>query len=46
VLREAKTYRGRRWDILVFAILADEMRAQRTQESFPYMGFWEPDDRP
>jgi RimJ/RimL family protein N-acetyltransferase len=46
VLREAKTYRGRRWDILVFAILADEMRAQRTEESFPYMGFWEPDDRP
>jgi RimJ/RimL family protein N-acetyltransferase/ABC-type transporter Mla MlaB component len=46
VLREAKTYRGRRWDILVFAILADEMRAQRAQETFPYMGFWRPDDRP
>ena len=46
VLREAKTYRGKRWDILVFAILEDEMRAQRAQESFPYMGFWGPDDRP
>jgi RimJ/RimL family protein N-acetyltransferase len=46
VLREAKTYKGRRWDILVFAILEDEMRTQRAQECFPYMGFWAPDDRP
>ena len=41
MLREAKTYEGQRWDILVFAILEDEMRAQRVREGFPYMGFWE-----
>ena len=46
VLRQAKTYGGERWDIIIFSILEDEMRAQRAQESFPYMGFWEPDDHP
>ena len=45
-LREARTYGGQRWDILVFAILEGEMRAQRTRERFPYMGFWPPDARP
>ena len=46
VLREAKTYGGQRWDILVFSLLEEEMREQRLQEDFPYMGFWEPDARP
>ena len=45
-LREARTYDGQRWDILVFAILDGEMRAQRARERFPYMGFWPPDARP
>lgn len=40
VLREARTYDGQRWDIGVFSILADEMRAQRRCERFPYMGLW------
>lgn len=41
VLRQARTYDGERWDIVVFSILEEEMRAQRTREQFPYMGFWE-----
>jgi anti-anti-sigma regulatory factor len=40
VLREAKTCDGRRWDILVFSILAEEMAEERRRERFPYMGFW------
>ena len=40
VLRGARTYDGRRWDIRVFSILAAEMRAERTCERFPYMGLW------
>jgi len=40
VLRGAHRYQGQRWDILVFAILAEEMRAQRTRERYPYLGFW------
>ena len=40
VLRSAHRYQGQRWDILVFAILAEEMRAQRVRESYPYLGFW------
>src|SRR5256712_13312596 len=46
VLRQAKTYGGERWDMIIFSILEDEMRAQRAQESFPYIGFWEPEDHP
>ena len=46
VLRAAKMYGGQLWDILLFAILEDEMRTQRLQDGFPYMGFWDPDDRP
>jgi len=46
VLRAAKMYGGQLWDILLFAILEEEMRAQRVQDGFPYMGFWKPDDRP
>jgi RimJ/RimL family protein N-acetyltransferase len=40
VLRSAHRYQGQHWDILVFAILAEEMRAQRTRERYPYLGFW------
>ncbi len=40
VLRQARTYDGQRWDILVFSILREGLEAQRTQEQFPYMGFW------
>lgn len=46
VLREARTYDGQRWDVLVFAILEPEMREQRARDRFPYMGFWEPDAGP
>jgi RimJ/RimL family protein N-acetyltransferase/anti-anti-sigma regulatory factor len=41
VLRAAHRYHGERWDILVFSILEDELRAQRTRETFPYFGFWD-----
>jgi RimJ/RimL family protein N-acetyltransferase/anti-anti-sigma regulatory factor len=41
VLRGAHRHDGRRWDILVFSILEDEMRAQRTREHYPYLGFWD-----
>ena len=40
VLRGAHRYQGQRWDILVFAILAEEMRAQRARESYPDFGLW------
>jgi RimJ/RimL family protein N-acetyltransferase len=40
VLREARAYDGSRWDISVFSILADEMRAERERERFPYLGLW------
>lgn len=40
VLRQARTYEGQRWDILVFAILEDDMRRERAHEGFPHMGFW------
>jgi ABC-type transporter Mla MlaB component len=40
VLRQARTYEGQRWDILLFAILHEQMEEQRRREGFPYMGFW------
>jgi RimJ/RimL family protein N-acetyltransferase/anti-anti-sigma regulatory factor len=40
VLRAAHRYHGARWDILVFAILEDELRAQRARGDYPYRGFW------
>ena len=46
VLRSARTWDGRQWDIVVFAILEDEMRQQRARERYPYMGFWPRDDGP
>ena len=46
VLRQARTYEGQRWNILVFAILDDEMRAQRARGDFPAMSPWTADARP
>jgi len=46
VLREARTYEGRRWDILVFAILEDGMRRERRRDRFSSFGFWPDDARP
>jgi RimJ/RimL family protein N-acetyltransferase len=46
VLREARTYEGQRWDILVFGILEREMREQRARDGFPSMGLWGPDADP
>ena len=43
VLREARRYDGRRWDVLVFSILEPEMRAQRARDGFPPMGLWSSD---
>jgi RimJ/RimL family protein N-acetyltransferase/ABC-type transporter Mla MlaB component len=42
VLRGAHRYQGQRWDILVYSILEEEMRAQRTPDRYPYVGFWAP----
>lgn len=42
VLRQTRHWDGRQWDVLVFGILEDELRAQRAREAFPYMGFWPP----
>jgi RimJ/RimL family protein N-acetyltransferase/anti-anti-sigma regulatory factor len=39
-LRAAHRYHGEQWDILVFSILEDEMLAQRTRGTYPYVGFW------
>jgi RimJ/RimL family protein N-acetyltransferase/anti-anti-sigma regulatory factor len=40
VLRRARLCNGRRWNILVFALLEEDMAAQRQRERFPYLGFW------
>jgi RimJ/RimL family protein N-acetyltransferase/anti-anti-sigma regulatory factor len=42
VLREARAYGGRRWDIVIFSILEREMREQRAGEQFPTMSLWSP----
>jgi RimJ/RimL family protein N-acetyltransferase/anti-anti-sigma regulatory factor len=42
VLRSARVYDGKRWDILVFSLLEAEMAAQRERERFPYLGLWSP----
>ena len=41
VLREARTYEGRRWDILVYAILGPEIAQERARDHFPAMGLWQ-----
>ncbi len=45
MLREAKTYGGQRWDILVFSILEPEMREQRRRDNREFLGPWAPDAR-
>jgi RimJ/RimL family protein N-acetyltransferase len=40
VLRAAHRYQGQRWDILVYSILAEGMRAQRRRERYPSFAFW------
>jgi RimJ/RimL family protein N-acetyltransferase len=45
VLREAKTYGGQRWDILVFSILESEMREQRRRDDFGSFEPWTTDAR-
>lgn len=40
VLRQAARQDGCTSDILVFAILEDDIRAQRAREGYPDMGFW------
>lgn len=42
VLREARTYEGRRWDISVYSILEPEVARQRARDGFPAMGLWPP----
>jgi len=42
-LREARSYDGRRWDVLVYSILESEMRAQRARDHFAPMGLWPAD---
>lgn len=44
-LREAKTYGGQRWDILIFSILESEMREQRRRDALGAFSLWEPDAR-
>lgn len=46
VLRAARRYDGRRWDMLVFAILRDELVVQRARDGFPPMGLWPGDAHP
>lgn len=45
VLRNVRTYDHRHWDMFVFALLDDEMRAQRAPDLLEYLGFWPPDAR-
>lgn len=41
VLREARSYAGRRWDILVYSVLAPEIARERARDGFSAMGLWE-----
>jgi ribosomal-protein-alanine N-acetyltransferase len=43
-LREARSYDGRRWDVLVYSILESEMRVQRAREHFAPMSLWPASD--
>lgn len=44
-LRQARHYDGRRWDLLVFGILRDEMAAQRRRDGIERIVLW-PDEAP
>jgi RimJ/RimL family protein N-acetyltransferase/anti-anti-sigma regulatory factor len=39
-LRQARDFEGRRWDLLVFGILRDEMAAQRRRDGFERFAVW------
>jgi RimJ/RimL family protein N-acetyltransferase/anti-anti-sigma regulatory factor len=39
-LRQARDYDGRRWDLLVFGILRDEMAAQRRRDGLERIALW------
>jgi RimJ/RimL family protein N-acetyltransferase/ABC-type transporter Mla MlaB component len=39
-LREAREYDGRRWDMLVFALLREEMVDQRVRHGIPIVKLW------
>lgn len=39
-LRQARDYDGRRWDLLVFGILREEMAAQRRRDSIDRIALW------
>jgi RimJ/RimL family protein N-acetyltransferase/anti-anti-sigma regulatory factor len=41
VLREARTFEGRRWDIVVYSILGPEMMQERARDGFSAMGLWQ-----
>jgi RimJ/RimL family protein N-acetyltransferase/anti-anti-sigma regulatory factor len=41
-LRQARDYDGRRWDLLVFGILRDEMAAQRSRDGYQRFAVWPP----
>jgi ABC-type transporter Mla MlaB component len=40
MLRQARVYDGQRWDIHIYGILDEEMRAQRRAEQYPNFGLW------
>jgi hypothetical protein len=44
-LRQARDYDGRRWDLLVFGILREEMAAQRRRDGIERIALW-PDEAP
>ena len=39
-LRQARDYDGRRWDLLVFGILREEMAAQRKRDNIDRIALW------
>src|SRR5688500_16716019 len=39
-LRQARDFEGRRWDLLVYGILRDEMAAQRRRDGFERFAVW------
>jgi RimJ/RimL family protein N-acetyltransferase len=39
-LRQARDYDGRRWDLLVFGILREEMAAQRRRDGLERIALW------
>jgi RimJ/RimL family protein N-acetyltransferase/anti-anti-sigma regulatory factor len=44
-LRQARAHDGRRWDILVFAIVMPDIKNALAEDGFPHLGLW-PDESP